>query len=187
MSAPDTAHAHDAEVSPWVARFAGLVAPGGRVLDVACGRGRHARFFAARGCPVAAIDRDAAALAAIRDIEGVTPIVADLESAPWPKNMGSFAAIVVTNYLHRALFPKILAALADDGILIYETFARGNERYGKPSNPDYLLAPGELLAHVGATLTVVAFEQGVSGGDKPVVIQRIAAVGPTRAWPPPLP
>jgi SAM-dependent methyltransferase len=187
VSAPHSAHAHDAVASAWVTRFASLVTAGGRVLDLACGRGRHARLFAARGCPVVAIDRDAAALAAIRDIEGVTPIVADLESAPWPTEMGRFDAIVVTNYLHRALFPNILGVLADDGIVIYETFARGNERYGKPSNPDYLLAPGELLAQIGATLTVIAFEQGMVGGATPSVIERIAAVGPARAWPPPIP
>src|SRR5207248_1511528 len=105
VSAPHAAHAHDAVASAWVTRFASLVTAGGRVLDLACGRGRHARLFAARGCPVVAIDRDPAALAAIRDIEGVTPIVADLESAPWPTEMGRFDAIVVTNYLHRALFP----------------------------------------------------------------------------------
>lgn len=187
MSAPHTAHDHDAAASAWVVRFASLVTAGGRVLDLACGRGRHARFFAACGCHVVAIDRDAAALAAIRGVEGVTRIVADLEVAPWPTTIGTFDAIVVTNYLHRALFANILAALADDGILIYETFAHGNERYGKPSNPDYLLAPGELLAQIGATLTVVAFEQGVSAGATPSVVQRIAAVGRARAWPPPLP
>jgi SAM-dependent methyltransferase len=186
VSAAHAAHDHDA-ASAWVARFASLVSAGERVLDLACGRGRHARFFAARGCQVVAIDRDTTALAAIRGIEGVTPIVADLESAPWPADIGPFDAIVVTNYLHRALFANILGALTEDGILIYETFARGNERYGKPSNPDYLLAPGELLAQIGATLTVIAFEQGVSGGATPSVIQRIAAVGPARAWPPPLP
>ena len=157
------------------------------MVDLACGRGRHARFFAARGCQVVAIDRDTAALAAIRGIEGVTLIVADLESAPWPADIGSFDAIIVTNYLHRALFANILGALTEDGILIYETFARGNERYGKPSNPDYLLAPGELLAQIGATLTVIAFEQGIVGDATPSVIERIAAVGPERAWPPPIP
>jgi SAM-dependent methyltransferase len=187
MSEQDALHVHDAEASAWVVRFAPLVRAGGRVLDVASGRGRNARLFASRGCRVVAIDRDTGALAALRDIDLVTALAADLESEPWPAGIGTFDAVVVTNYLHRALFPSLLTALADDGTLIYETFAQGNERYGKPSNPDYLLTAGELLEEIGATLTVVAFEQGVQESARPAVIQRIAAVGPARAWPPPLP
>ena len=187
MSGPGSfasAHAPDATPSRWVARFAPLVARGGRVLDVASGRGRHALFFASRGCRVVAVDRDAAAL---EHIAGVCRVVADLESAAWPAQLGSFDAIVVTNYLHRPLFSPMLASLADDGVLIYETFAQGNERYGKPANPDFLLARDELLERLGEALVVVAFEQGVQEGERPCVIQRIAAVGRARPWPPELP
>jgi len=187
MSGPTEPHASDATPSRWVARFAPLVARGGRVLDVASGRGRHALFFASRGCRVVAVDRDASALAALEHVAGVCPVVADLESAAWPAHLGSFDAIVVTNYLHRPLFSAMLASLADDGVLIYETFARGNEGYGKPANPDFLLARDELLERLGEALVVVAFEQGLQEGERPCVIQRIAAVGAARTWPPQLP
>ena len=187
MSGPTEPHASDATPSRWVARFAPLVAPGGRVLDVASGRGRHALFFASRGCHVVAVDRDSAALAVLEHVAGVSPFVADLESAAWPAHLGTFDAIVVTNYLHLPLFSPMLASLADDGVLIYETFAQGNERYGKPANPDFLLARDELLERLGEALVVVGFEQGLQDGERPCVIQRIAAVGLRRPWPPPLP
>ena len=184
MSAPHEALA----VCDWVARFAGLVAPGARALDVASGHGRHARWLALRGARVVAVDRDAAALASLDGVQGVTTCVADLESAPWPFPGERFDAIVVTNYLHRPLFAALVDALADDGVLIYETFAQGNERYGRPSNPAFLLAPDELLDRCRGPLRVVAFEQGVAGDPSRVaVVQRIAAVGPARPWPPPLP
>ncbi len=186
MSEQHASHVHDAAPSAWVVRFAPLVSGGRTRPRRRVGRGRHARLFASRGCRVVAIDRDAEALSALRDVGLVQTLTTDLESEPWPADIGTFDAIVVTNYLHRALFPSLLAALADDGAFIYETFAQGNARYGKPSNPDYLLTAGELLAEIGATLTVVAFEQGVQEGARPAVIQRIAAVGPARAWPPPL-
>jgi SAM-dependent methyltransferase len=125
--------------------------------------------------------------AALASTAGIQPLVADLESAPWPMQLVSFDAIVVTNYLHRPLFSHLLGALADDGILIYETFAEGNEKYGKPANPDFLLARNELLERLAAALLVVAFEQGVRAGPRPCVIQRIAAVGRARVWPIPLP
>jgi SAM-dependent methyltransferase len=173
--------------SPWIERFAPLVPPGARVLDLACGKGRHARFFAARGQRVVAVDRDAGALAALDGDARIETRIADLEAGPWPLAGERFDAIVVANYLHRPLFAHLLAALADDGVLLYETFARGNEAFGRPSNPAFLLAPGELLALAAPALTVVAFEQGylssVSGG---AVIERLAAVGPRRPWPPPL-
>jgi len=174
--------------SAWVERFAPLVAAGARVLDLACGYGRHARFFAARGARVLAVDRDAAALATLAGEERIATRVLDLEAGRWPLPGERFDAIVVVNYLHRPLFPSLLAALADDGVLIYETFARGNEAYGRPSNPDFLLEPGELLQLAARGLTVVAFEQGdVSAPDPGAVVQRLAAVGPGRAWPPALP
>ena len=174
--------------SAWVVRFAPLVAAGARVLDLACGYGRHARFFAARGNHVLAVDRDAAALAALAGEERIATRALDLEAGHWPLHGERFDAIVVANYLHRPLFPYLLAALADDGVLIYETFARGNEAYGRPANPDFLLERDELLRLAAGGLTVVAFEQGCLCPPEPgAVVQRLAAVGPGRRWPPALP
>jgi SAM-dependent methyltransferase len=173
--------------SPWIVRFASLVAPGARVLDLAAGHGRHALFFAKRGARVVAVDRDPAALATLAGAHGVETRVADLELGAWPFAGERFDAIVVVHYLHRALFPQLLAALAGDGALLYETFAHGNAAYGKPSNPAFLLQPDELLSLVRERLTVLAFEQGRVDGAPPAVIQRLAAVGRDRAWPPPLP
>ena len=183
---PVAAHGPDSP-SPWIARFAPLIAPGARVLDLACGRGRHSRFLAARLCDVVAIDRDAQALASLADVPRITTMAADLERGDWPLAGARFDAVVVANYLHRPLLPRLIAALADDGVLLYETFAAGNEACGRPSNPDFLLAPGELLTLASGRLTVIAFEQGQSNGARPAVVQRIAAVGPGRDWPPPLP
>jgi SAM-dependent methyltransferase len=173
--------------SPWIARFAHLVPAGARVLDLACGHGRHARYFAARGAQVLAVDRDAAALATLAGLPGIDILQADLEGEPWPLGGQRFDAIVVSHYLHRPLFLHLRAALGSDGTLLYETFAQGNEAHGRPSNPDFLLRPGELLALATAAppaLTVVAFEQGlVELGGRPAVMQRLAAVGAERAWP----
>ncbi|MGV3492727.1 MAG: class I SAM-dependent methyltransferase [Ramlibacter sp.] len=158
--------------SPWIARFAHLVPAGGAVLDLACGRGRHLRWFAARGHPVTGVDRDADALATL---QGVGELVeADIENGPWPLAERQFAAVVVTNYLWRPLFPRIRAAVAPGGVLLHETFAQGNETVGKPSRPDFLLAPGELLqAYAG--LRVVAYEDGfLREPDR--FVQRIVAV-----------
>ncbi|HWD35819.1 MAG TPA: class I SAM-dependent methyltransferase [Casimicrobiaceae bacterium] len=180
---------HDASgPSPWIVRFAPLVAPGARVLDVAAGRGRHARFFASRGARVLAVDRDAHALASVHSVAGVETRVADLEGPSWPLDDATFDAIVVVHYLHRPSFERLVAALAPDGVLLYETFAAGNERYGRPSSPAFLLASDELLARVRGSLIVVAFEQGLEvDACSRRVVQRIAAVGPGRAWPPSLP
>lgn len=185
-------HAHAAgsksEPSSWVARFAPLVAAGARVLDVAAGHGRHARLFAARGASVVAVDRDANALSELRNVDRIETRVLDLESGRWPLSGERFDAIVVTNYLHRPSFPALLTTLGNDGLFIYETFARGNEVYGRPSNPDFLLEKDELLRLVERRLTVVAFEQGVvAAPPSGAVIQRLAAVGPARLWPPALP
>ena len=137
------------------------------MLDVAAGAGRHARFFAERGFEVIAVDREPLRIA------GVQFVKADLEDgSPWPFAGRRFGGIVVTNYLFRPLLPVLAGGLAEDGVLIYETFMVGNERYGKPSNPNFLLRPGELLQAYGA-LTVVAFEQGTTGK---AVIQRICVV-----------
>jgi SAM-dependent methyltransferase len=161
--------------SPWVRRWAALIRPGGRVLDVACGQGRHLRYLSSLGFAVVGVDRDEAALAALRGIGGVEVHVADIEAGPWPFASGGFDGVVVTNYLHRALFPDLVGALRSGGVLIYETFALGNERYGRPSNPGFLLRPDELL-HSLEPLAVVAFEQGLVSAPKQAVIQRVCAV-----------
>jgi len=162
--------------SAWVKRWAWLI-PEGEVLDLACGRGRHARLLAALGHNVTAVDRDPEALAALTDVARVTTLQADLEGGnPWPLPGRRFAGIVVTNYLYRPLFPSLLAALAPGAVLIYETFALGNERYGRPSNPHFLLRAGELLDAFSPELTVVAFEQGYVSGPCPAVIQRICGI-----------
>lgn len=165
------------EPSTWVRRWAHLVPASGAVLDVACGQGRHSRFFAEAGCRVTAIDRDAEALARLPD--GVRRICVDIEGALWPLDDGEqFAAVVVTNYLFRPLLPRLVQCVAPGGVLIYETFAAGQERIGRPSNPDFLLQPGELLAAVADTLRVVAYEDGYTETPRPAFIQRICAVHP---------
>ena len=159
--------------SPWIVRWAHLIAPGGAVLDLAAGSGRHVRWLAARGHPVVAVDRDADALAPPGRAE---VIVADLENAPWPLGERRFAGVVVTNYLWRPLLPAIVAAGAPGGALLYETFAAGNETVGRPARPDFLLAPGELLG-AATGLRIVAYEDGfLSAPDR--FVQRIAAVRP---------
>lgn len=167
---------HDLQTpSAWVIRWSGLVPAGGRVLDLACGNGRHSRFFASRGHPVEAVDRDTAKLAALAGVPGISTRGADLEAREWPYPGDQFAGIVVANYLYRPLFPHLLAALATGGVLIYETFAAGNERYGRPSNPAFLLAPGELLDVVNGRLRVIAYEDLHISEPRPAVVQRICA------------
>ena len=164
------------EPSAWVQRWSHLVAQDARVLDLACGSGRHLRWFAQRGCRVTGVDRDAAALEVSRDV-GAELIHADIETGPWPLAQRRFDAVVVTNYLWRALMPTIVESVDTGGVLIYETFALGNERYGKPSNPDFLLRPGELLALVQG-LRVVAFEDGFMSPPERC-LQRIVAARET--------
>jgi len=162
--------------SPWVVRWAVLIRSDGAVLDVACGHGRHARHLAALGYLVTAVDRDAAALDALAGLDGIRAVRADLERTPWPFGEAAFDGIVVTNYLHRPLYDALAASLAPGGALIYETFMQGNERYGKPSNPDFLLGPYELVDAWRGRLEVVAFEQGRVERPKPAVVQRICAL-----------
>ena len=171
---------HGAEApSAWVQRWSHLVRPSGSVLDVACGHGRHMRWFASRGHPVTGLDRSPEAIAAVASLG--TAVLADIENGPWPLlqegQARSFDAVVVTNYLWRALFPTLLASLAPDGVLIYETFTAGNETVGKPSRPDFLLQPGELL-RVCTGLRVVAYEDGYQAAPERFV-QRIVAVQET--------
>jgi SAM-dependent methyltransferase len=158
--------------SPWIERWAHLVAPGGSVLDVAAGSGRHAAWLAARGHAVTAVDRDGEAMTPLSGIAEV--IVADLEGAPWPLAGRRFDAVVVTNYLWRPLLPTLVASLAEGGVLLYETFAAGNETVGRPSRPDFLLAAGELL-DAGAGLRIVAYEDGFLANPERF-LQRLAAV-----------
>lgn len=172
-------HAHENQTpSDWVRRWSHLIpdrAGGARVLDLACGHGRHSRWLMRQGHIVTAVDRDAQALAGLADLAPwVRTLQADLENAPWPLAGREFEAVVVTNYLWRALLPDILASLAPGGLLIYETFAHGNASVGKPSRPDFLLQPGELL-RVCAGLRVVAYEDGFLHHPERYV-QRIAAL-----------
>ena len=167
--------------SAWVQRWSHLVPTGASVLDVACGSGRHVRWFLQRGCQVTCVDRDAVALQPLQAIAEVH--IADIESGPWPVAVRQFDAVVVVNYLWRELLPTVVASVAEGGVLIYETFAMGNQTVGKPSNPNFLLQPGELLnATIG--LRVVAFEDGfVTEPDR--FVQRIVAVRERAAGPTP--
>jgi SAM-dependent methyltransferase len=169
------------EPSPWVRRWSHLVGPGAAWLDVACGSGRHVRWFHGRGARVTGIDRDAAATEPLRAIADIR--IADIERGPWPLAGARFDAVVCTNYLWRPLLPTIVDAVAEGGVLICETFAVGNETLGKPSNPDFLLRPGELLDAV-RPLRVVAYEDGFLDAP-PRFVQRIVAVREDRSDGPP--
>ena len=159
--------------SEWVLRCAPLIRAGGRVLDVACGRGRHTRFLIQSGFQVEAVDRDVSALAFLA---GVVTRQADLEGEPWPYSAEEFDGIVVTNYLYRPLFLRLFEALAVGGVLIYETFSEGNQLLGRPRNPDYLLNSGELLEQVNGWLEVNAYEELCVVENNRAVVQRICAV-----------
>lgn len=162
--------------SQWVMRFAPLVSKPGPVLDIACGSGRHLRHFLSLGYQGVGVDIDTRGVADLAGEPGVEIVAADLEGGPWPFGARLFAGVVVTNYLHRPLMPVLLDALAPGGILIYETYARGNERFGRPSSPSYLLRANELLELAAGRLHVIAFEQGEVASPKAAVVQRIAAV-----------
>ncbi|MDX2257779.1 MAG: class I SAM-dependent methyltransferase [Hyphomicrobiaceae bacterium] len=174
--------------SAWVERFLGGVAAGGAVLDVACGGGRHVALCAERGFSVTGIDRDASAARVIAERFGedrVALLEVDLETgAPFPVAGRLFDGVVVTNYLWRPILADIVAAVGPSGILIYETFAAGHERFGRPTNPDFLLRPGELCEAVHGRLVPVAYEHVMlaTRGSPDRIVQRIAAVGPRHEW-----
>lgn len=182
---PDMKVHMNESASLWVRRFVPLIKPGGSVLDLACGRGRHSFLLADQGYRVTAVDRDADALALIEAVRpAIATRLADLEGAAWPFAGRRFDGIVVTNYLFRPLLPDLLDSLDDNGVLIYETFMVGHERFGKPSNPAFLLRRHELLEAVQGTLTVVAFEQGQVDAPRRAVVQRVcAARGPAPVLP----
>lgn len=159
--------------SDWVCQWTHLVTPGGRVLDVACGSGRHLRWFAGKGHPVTGVDRSALALADTA-VDGEL-IEADIENGPWPLPGRQFDAVVVTNYLWRPLMPTLMDSIAPGGVLIYETFAHGNASVGRPSRPDFLLQPGELLGSCQPALRIIAYQDGfLQQPDR--FVQRVVAV-----------
>jgi hypothetical protein len=156
--------------SPWVVRWLALLARGSAILDVAC----HS---------VVAVDRNEKALSELASMAHVSVIEADIEGAQWPLPGREFDAVIVTNYLHRPLFPSLIDAVSESGLLIYETFAKGNERFGRPANPEFLLESGELLGRVGPSLRVLGFEDIYVDSPKQALIQRICAAGKNFAWP----
>jgi SAM-dependent methyltransferase len=166
---------HNSPVSDWVRRWTPLLPPGGSALDLACGHGRHSLWLAQQGLRVTAVDRDQNALAELSAGQpSIQTLQADLEGQPWPLPGQTFDAVVVTNYLWRPLWPHIVGSLAPGGVLIYETFAHGNASVGRPSRPEFLLQPGELL-RLCSGLRVVAFEDGFLPEPERFV-QRICAV-----------
>ncbi len=168
------------EISTWVQKFAGLIRRGGKVLDVACGHGRHARYLANLGYRVTAVDIDVSGITDLAQDSRLTVIAADLEDEPWPFANQVFDGIIVANYLHRPHFPRLIAALDKEGVLIFDTFGRGNEKLGRPRNPAFLLRPGELLTAFSSDLTIVAYEHTEETEPRPAVRQRLCAVRHSR-------
>ena len=168
--------------SDWVTRYLPAVPKQGVVLDVACGKGRHLRLAHGLGYSVTGIDVNMMGVADLAEQPGIELIEADLEDGRvFPLSGRQFAGVIVTNYLWRPILPALVACVANDGLLIYETFAEGNQKYGRPNNPDYLLQPGELLAVVQPRLTPVAFEH-ITLRDPLRSVQRIVAAGPSHEW-----
>ena len=179
MDKSPTAVAHGlGPVSSWVKRWSHLVPSRGTVLDIACGQGRHMKWFSEKGHTVVGVDRSAGAIDAAASFGDA--VLADIENDPWPLMAGAqvrqFDAVIVTNYLWRALFPLITQSIAPGGLLIYETFTKGNETVGRPSSPDFLLRPAELLSAF-ENLRIIAFEEGFLE-NPPRFVQRIVAVRP---------
>jgi SAM-dependent methyltransferase len=162
--------------SPWVRHFALAIPQQGLVLDLACGAGRHAALLASLGHTVLAVDQDISAIELLKS-NLIQAQKLDLEGPEWPLMGQQFSGIVVTNYLYRPFLEELPKMLTEGGVLIYETFADGNAEFGKPSNPDFLLKPGELLALAGrASLRVIAYEDIYLDQPKPAMVQRICAV-----------
>jgi len=186
MPSFDRPAAAETAISPWLGRFAHLLPPGARALDLACGHGRHTRWLLRHGCMVTAVDIDVSGLAGLAGDSRLEVLAADLETGRWPLAGRRFDAVLVTNYLHRPLFPLLAAALNPGGILLIDTFAAGNERLGRPRNPDFLLAPGELLAAFAQQLEIIAYEFGEELLPRPAVRERLCAVngaGPVPLFP----
>ncbi|MDH3625213.1 MAG: class I SAM-dependent methyltransferase [Myxococcales bacterium] len=162
--------------SPWVERFAPLIRAKGTVLDLACGSGRHSRYLSALGYRLVAVDIDVSGLNDLSIKDHMEIIQADLETGDWFFRERRFDGIVVTNYLHRPHLPRLVESLAPGGVLIYESFAKGNEKLGRPRNPAFLLDPAELLEAFGSKLAIVAYEHGIDEEPRPAVRQRICAV-----------
>lgn len=161
--------------APWVQRFAERIPPSAHVLDLACGSGRHTRFMLARGHRVTAVDRDVGDLEETAPASHLSAITADLEAGPWPFADCRFDAVIVCNYLHRPLFRHIAEAVAPGGVLLYSTFACGNERFGHPRNPDFLLRENELLWFARVGFTLHAFEHGRVDSPRPAIRQSLYA------------
>jgi len=172
--------------SAWILKFAARLAPGARVLDLACGNGRHSKALASLGCQVDAVDCDPTCGTLLAGVPGVSFACLDLESAHWPIEAGIYDAVVVCRYLYRPRLAALAAALRPQGLLLYETFAMGQERFGRPTNPDYLLQPFELARTFAPLLHVLAFEDGVLPGPPPARVQRLCAVRTGAGAPGPL-
>ncbi len=166
---------NEARPSLWVTKHSTLLKPRSRVLDLACGSGRHTCFFAAQGHVVTAVDKNIGSLSAVESYSDVEAIQFDLESGRWPFVGRKFECVVITNYLHRPLFADIINALSSDGLLIYETFMVGNERFGRPSSPDFLLEVNELLTVFSEKLKILAYQSGKVKLPKVAIVQRICA------------
>lgn len=165
-------------ISPWIGKYASLIPQEQPVLDLACGAGRHSLYLLDAGYEVTAVDINTSSIAEYQEREGLSIVQADLENDGWPFSVGAFSGIVVVNYLWRPLFADITRSLTPGGILLYDTFALGNEKYGRPSNPDFLLTPGELAEFFGESLDIVDFSEGVVGGPNPACRQAIVARKP---------
>ena len=166
------------DISPWVRRHAGRITPASDVLDLACGKGRHARYLAECGHRVTAIDSDLSAVSDLAGDDRFELVAHDLEHSPWPFTGRQFDGIVVANYRYPPLYSHLVSALAPGGILIYDTFAEGNERFGRPRNPAFLLKPGELLTAFAADLHIVAYDHGRVETPVPAMRQRLCGLRP---------
>lgn len=165
----------ESDISTWFRRFAHLLRPGGQVLDLAAGYGRHTRWALSLGCHAVAVDIDTDGLGDLVDLADTEIIAADLEQGSWPLGDRRFDAVLISNYLHRPHFARLPGLLRAGGVLLVDTFGAGNETYGRPRNPDFLLRPGELLQAFAGSLQIIAYEHGVEYVPRPAVRQRLCA------------